>query len=146
MHAANPTTPRQGPETAPRGPHDRIWVPGHPQGGNWRRRAQWFELKREDDVWRNEAIKASWVAQQRTAGAWPYRQCRMTVYFCYNVRRSHDWDNMIGSLKGILDGFKKRVIADDDTDCIVEFTPRIIIGQGDGILFEIEPVLEGLGL
>ena len=74
----------------------------------------------------------------------PFGQCIVTVEFHYAIRRRHDWDNMAGELKGLMDGLSRIIWADDNTDCILELRMKHVTGTRDGLLFIVEPLLVAL--
>lgn len=124
----------------------KVWIPFHPKGGNWRKRAHWRSIRREDDQWKNTA----YVCGLKSANLYksaklPFGQCIVTVTYIYPKRRRRDWDNMAGELKGIFDGLTGVIWADDSTDCIVELKQRILMQSArDGLLIEVEPLQQSL--
>jgi hypothetical protein len=125
----------------------KVWIPGHPPGGNERKRWHWRKLKKIDDQYMVDAHRCGVDAVNRSGvTGLPYGQCHVVVEFHYTQKRTRDWDNLVGQLKPILDGLRGILWIDDSTDHILTLRPELVIGagRGPGILVYVEPVQQSL--
>jgi Endodeoxyribonuclease RusA len=123
----------------------RLYLDGHPPGGNERKRSHWTKLYQVDKQWKDAArlLALDYVNRARLAGL-PYGQCVVDVVYHYPIKRERDWDNVTGQLKGVLDGLKGVIWVDDASSCIIELRQRIVVDGRDGIELLVEPVQESL--
>lgn len=106
----------------------QVAIEGRPPSLNARR--HWRQIAHDNGVWKATAANVGTEAvrrwERRHGLKWrKLERCDLTVKFIVPTRARHDFDNLISTIKPLLDGLVAiGVIADDSTDCIdaVAFT------------------------
>jgi Holliday junction resolvase RusA-like endonuclease len=118
-----------------------VWIEGHPPGGNERKRMHHMGLYKVDKEWAAFAGWAFKAARASLPPGTPYGMCNLAIEWHFREKRRRDWDNLMASLKGILDGLTGNLYADDSSDCIIEVRQTIKISPRSGLLIRPEPLM-----
>lgn len=114
-----------------------IVIPGRPPTPNVRR--HWREVYRDNKAWAETARLEAVRAIQRTAGWKPASRARVSVAFGVKDRRVRDLDNLIASIKPLLDGLVQAgILVDDSLDVITVMEFGAIRTEEDQTAFIIE--------
>lgn len=100
-----------------------FFLAGHPPSPNAMVRWHWGRRARERKVWRDATVWAVREAYPRSSLPGRFVPVEVAVTFVYGVRRTRDRDNMVASLKPVLDGLvDARVLADDGPEHLVRLS------------------------
>lgn len=118
-----------------------VWIPDHPPGGNERKRKHHMALYKIDQEWAEVSGWAFTAARASLPPGTPYGMCNLHIVWHFTQKRRRDWDNLMSSLKGVLDGLTGKLYADDSSDCILEIRQSIQIGTKSGVQIIPEPMM-----
>ncbi len=110
-----------------------FFLVGHPPTTNELKNLNRYRRNSDRQVWKD----AAYLLAHSTGGK-PFDPARVTATFCYRLRRKRDFDNMVASLKPVLDGMRGVLLVDDDTEHLSELVLRYEVGERDGILIRVE--------
>lgn len=102
-----------------------FFLVGHPPNDNETRRWHWGRKAREARVWKDAATWASRDAYSRSNLPGVFTPVRVEVEFRYKVSRSRDRDNLVASLKPVIDGLKVARIIKDDSPEWMPYPPLV---------------------
>ena len=95
----------------------RFWIDGIPPNDNATRRLVWQAKAKEREQWRHLAFYAATAGMRvgRASLHFPLDKALVRFDFHFGARRRHDWDNLVASLKPVIDGIVDAgVVVDDD--------------------------------
>lgn len=119
----------------------RFVVPGHPPTAN--ERLHHFELAKRRRAFRDDATLVARDAKNRSNGDFPLGPVRLSFNFVFPTFRVRDLDNLVGSVKPIIDGIVDAgIIYDDSLDHVREIraSARVDPAIGSEIVVNIETV------
>lgn len=112
---------------------------GHPPTPN--RRLHWAAKARSTKEWR-EWSRIATLAALRSSGIadeFPLRKVVVEPTFIFTTNRRRDDDNLIASLKPVLDGIVDAGVVDDDSrDRLSLATPIVRIGRRKAVRLRIQ--------
>lgn len=91
-----------------------IWLDGLPKNANSTRGSHWTRIYKEQQEWQF----ATWALAHNAYKGAPLERAHLHFFVSVGDNRVHDPDNIIGSLKPVIDGLKGVAIVDDDIDHI----------------------------
>ena len=91
-----------------------FFLAGHPPSPNTMVRWHWGRRARERKTWRDATVWAAREAMSRSTLPGRFVPVSVVVTFVYPVKRTRDRDNMVASLKPVLDGLVDARILKDD--------------------------------
>jgi crossover junction endodeoxyribonuclease RusA len=92
-----------------------FFLAGHPPGPNQTVRWHWGRRAKERRVWRDASAWGARAAYGRSSMAGHHRPVEVAVTFHFRVTRTRDRDNLVASLKPVLDGLVDAGILKDDS-------------------------------
>lgn len=101
-----------------------VVVDGRPPSMNSRRHFR--TVARDNANWKEVAKGAAAIAR----GDWTHRhslvwrsfaRCTLSITFVVPQKRARDWDNVVSTMKPLLDGIVQAGIIDDDSDAVIEW-------------------------
>ncbi len=96
-----------------------IWLDGLPPNANKTRGNHWSQTYKEQQEWQ----RTTWFLAKQAYRGKPLDRAHLHFFISVGDKRVHDPDNIIGSLKPVIDGLKGVAIVDDSIDNIeVTFT------------------------
>lgn len=91
-----------------------FFLAGHPPSPNMTVRWHWARRARERRTWRDATVWAAREALPRSSLSGQFKPVSVIVTFVYGVKRTRDRDNLVASLKPVLDGLvDARVLKND---------------------------------
>lgn len=119
-------------------------LPGRPPTPN-RRANRWAEARSRKE-WRGWTYLAALEALRSSGNAddYPLEAVVVEPVFYVRTARRRDDDNLVASLKPLLDGLvDARVVADDRRERLRLERPRVVVGSRDGIRLVVREASEG---
>lgn len=118
-----------------------VRIPGRPPSPNRMRHAHWAAASRSSREWRGwahlAALQAMSVAPKAT-GRTPLAAALIEPTFVCRTRRRRDDDNLIASLKPVLDGLvDARMLRDDAADVVSWSKPVVELGPADELVLRV---------
>ena len=112
-----------------------VRIPGRPPTANARR--HWRSVARDNEIWKNATLllardeRFKWEA--RHGLKWRVlRSCEVLVTFGVHTKAVRDWDNLIGSVKPLLDGIVAAgVLLDDSIRVIRSISFGVTFSKGE---------------
>lgn len=86
-----------------------------PKSPNQTKGRHWAVIQKERNEWRD---KIGWLAKSKFRGE-PFKRSQIHFNVSVGDNRRHDSDNIIASLKPVLDGLTGIVIEDDSIDHVI---------------------------
>lgn len=108
-----------------------VTIEGRPPTPNYRP-GNWQVDRRLRDQWKHVAKMAALDAVNRWPrrhGGVPWRslnRCMLDVRFIVPTKAARDWDNLIATIKPLLDGIVAAGVIDDDSDRCIEAVHFVI--------------------
>ncbi len=91
-----------------------IWLDGLPPNANRTRGQHWSKTYKEQQQWQRD----TWLLARLAYKGDPLERAHLHFLIQVGDKRTHDPDNIIGSLKPVIDGLKGVAIFDDSIDNI----------------------------
>lgn len=118
-----------------------VTVPGIPPSPNQTRREHWAKRAAEARSWRDAALYAALDTRNRhPQQQFPIRSARLRVVIVSPTSVRRDPDNVIASVKPILDGIVRAgILADDSFAVVRELAVALERGKTAEVRIEVEP-------
>lgn len=100
-----------------------IEIPGRPPTPNIRR--HWRTIARDNATWKATAIKCAGEAKRQWESGhrmpWkPLERATVAATFMVGTKAHRDWDNLVATVKPLLDGIVAAGILLDDSSLVIE--------------------------
>lgn len=125
-----------------------IRIPGRPPTANARR--HWHKVAEDNETWKGAATQLARAELHEWESVYglrwsPLRWAAILVTFGVHTHAVRDWDNLIGSIKPLLDGLvAAKVLTDDSIRVIATISFRWVYAKDDPYTeFEITEEEEG---
>jgi|GEM_PF-2342302 len=102
-----------------------FYIVGHPPSVNASRSWHWAKRARETTSWQDATIWSVRDAMGSSTLAGDMRPVLVEVEFVYHTKRTRDRDNLVASLKPVIDGLVKARIVRDDGPAWMPEPPRV---------------------